>query len=643
METKNNSVYLVKNNQSDYAILLPQKPLGTEIVASEILNKYLEISTGVTLPVVYEGDSVVTKFVSIGKTNALKAANLSNKHGKGGYTATCYNKNLYIFGQDYSSTVWGVQGFLERATGYKFFTNDEIAIDKLNDIDIFNYDFSETPTILNRSSGFAYCSHAAPDYLTYAIGLKAYGGYGVRPDGTNFWGTWNKNMSCHNHLIFLPLYKYYDSHPEWYNDKKNQLCLTNMELRDELFKNLIVYFENNPDTTHFLLGHEDNADICRCKACSERISEVGTGGIHMEFINDIARRTEKWRKEHCPDREINVGMFAYTTLTSLVPPVKRVDGQIVPISDSVVAEPNVFILFAPIGAKDHSKPITAPENFFFYQCFEYWNKICQRLGVWLYFGSFRRSLEFTDGIYTFKENIKALKKIGCEFFFVEQNSGIGSLALQKLHLYVLTQLEWNVNQDTDDLINDFMQGYYKCAGNYMREFFDYLFNYFTKMRTVTEKLSGRKFYYGMCENDIPPDCFWSMEAIYDLTIILEKAVKSIDDSDYSDEIKSKLYDRVELEKLFVLYIQLEYFVKLTIPYDEARVINAYTKEQATKILLEFEKGAKKFNIKRVDGDGLLEATINKWKNEIENSARAWEDRKILHYKKIDELQKSYEK
>ena len=53
---------------------------------------------------------------------------------------------------------------------------------------------------------------------------------------------------------------------------------------------------------------------------------------------------------------------------------------------------------------------------------------------------------------------------------------------QKLHLYVLTQLEWNVNQDTDHLINDFMRAYYKCASKYMREFFDYLIQNFTQAR-----------------------------------------------------------------------------------------------------------------------------------------------------------------
>ncbi|MBQ3493343.1 MAG: DUF4838 domain-containing protein [Clostridia bacterium] len=624
---------IIKDGKSEYSLLLSKNATSLEKKASDIFSKYIEESTGVTLPVVTEGENAVSKFVSVGNTDAFKKQNFDIRHGKSGFTVTEKDGNLYLFGQGVSGAIWAVYGFIEKALNYKFYTNDEYSVDKKQVIDASGYDYFYTPTIEHRSSAFGYCRLD----LEYATNLKAYGGFGTYADGTYFWGTWNPELSCHNHLTILPLKTYGDAHPEWFNAKKNQLCLNNMEMRDEFFKNLIEYFHKYPTSTHFLLGHEDAGDMCYCENCMKRISQVGTGGLHMEFTNDMARRTEKWRKENCPEREINIGMFAYTTGVSMTPPVKEENGQIVPIADSVVAESNVFVLFAPIGMKDHCKPITAPENKYYYRCFKYWHKVCKRFGVWLYYGSFRRSFEFCDGIYIFKENIRALKEIGCEYFFYESNNGIGAQVFQKMLLYLVTSLEWDVTKDTDQLIDEFMGAYYKCAAPYMREFLDYLMAYYKKARARTEKLTGKKFYYGMCHRDSEPDGFWSLNAVYDMIMILEEAEKSVDESDYSEELKAKIKDRIELEKLFTQYIQLEYFVREISPYDEARSINFFPKEKAKELLKSFIEGCKKHNVTRIDGDCTVDQANEKWSREINWTARAWEDNITKALKRNDEL------
>ena len=622
--------------KSDYVILLPQKATELEKIAAEQLNKYIKESTKISLPVAYEGEKNISKFISVGNTAAMQSKNFEIRHGEGGFTVIEADGNLYLFGKGDCSAIWAVYEFLERAVGYKYYDKDEIKIDSVSEIDISGYDFYFTPTITHRAN------FAGRD-IENAMGLKSYASFGFKPDGSCFWGCWDDIiMSCHNHLNIIPLDKYYDAHPEWFNDKKNELCLSNMEMRDEFFKNFIEYVKYYSTQTHFILGHQDNGDMCYCENCQKRIDEVGTGGLHMEFLNDIARRTEAWRKQNCPEREISVGMFAYGTHTSMRPPVKKVNGEIVPISDSVVAEPNTFIMFAPIGAKEHSRPITAPENEFFYRAFTYWNKICKRSCIWMYYSSFRRGMEFTDGIYIFKENIRALKEFGCEYFFVEARHTPCSMVFDKMTLFVLTQLEWNVEQDTDALINEFMGAYYKCAAGAIRKFFDYLMAYFDKVRKRTEKLTGRKFYYGMCERDVNYEGIWSLNAVYDLVLLLEEADKTIAESDYDEQIKQKLKDRIEVLRLFTVYIQLEYFIREIPAYDEARSINTYTKEKALELLEYFKTTAKKFGVKSVDGDGDLDATIAKWKREINYTARNWENKCLIDWhKKLDELNEEY--
>ncbi len=622
------STKIVDAGKSEYKLLIAN---DSEIdrVASGNFNKILFESTGVELLVEVEGETLPKKFVSIGNTKAFKNQNFDKSYTESGVAIVEKDGNLYIFGKGYSGAVWAVQVFFEQAINYRFYTKDEISFDKTQDLEIGGFDYKFTPSILNRGSGFALCRTDRE----YATGLKAYAWYGERPDGTSFWGTW-----AHNHFTMIPPDKYGESHPEWFNDKKNQLCLSNMEMRDEFFKNFVEYLKTQTTQTHFLLGHQDNYDFCYCDECKKKIEQIGAGGLCMEFINDIARRTEKWRKENCPNREISVGTLAYSLETSIVPPVKKVNGEYVPVSTSVIAEPNVFVAFAPIDAIEHSRPITDEVNKEFFNIFKKWRIVCNRFSYYFYFGSFRRCFEIVDGIYLFKENVKTVKEFGCETLFVENNSSKNSIFFQAMHLFVLTSLEWNHEKDTDELIDEFMSAYYKCAKEPMREFFDYCIDYWAKVRAREEYFNGQKYTYGMCLTDTIHSGFWSLNALYDLNLLLDKADKIIDESDYSKEQKEFLHDRVEVERLSVICAEVENFVSATTSYDEARQINAFTVESAHKLVDRFEKGIKKFNIPKVDGDGKTAFdTIARWREEIDSAARGWENRIYKLHGKIYEL------
>jgi hypothetical protein len=118
------------------------------------------------------------------------------------------------------------------------------------------------------------------------------------------------------------------------------------------------------------------------------------------------------------------------------------------------------------------------------------------------------------------------------------------------------------------------------------------------------------------------------------------AEKAVDESDYSQELKAKIKDRIEIEKLFTQYIQLEYFVREISPYDEARTINFFPKEKAKELLNSFVEGCKKHNISRIDGDCTVDQAKEKWSREINWTARAWEDGINKALKRNDELWKT---
>lgn len=636
---------MIKNKKTDYVVLVPEKTDTFIDFAVKTLVDNLYLSTGVKLEITKCADD--KKFISIGETTKKIEQNFTTRYGIDGYAVKEKDGNLYLFGQSDYGPIWAVYGFLEEKIGYKFYAIDEIKVEKRNEIDISGLVIEYTPSIPNRCSGFGLAKYD----LEYATGLKAYAWYGQRLDKKYFWGLW-----AHNHVnVILPPKKYYKDHPEWFFQMerfkkdnpeemipdKMQLCFSNSEMRDEFFKNLVKEIENNKHATYFMIGHEDIDDHCTCENCKKIASEITQSGLHFDFINDMARRVEAWRKVNAPERKIMIGGFAYSWGLSFEAPVKFENGQYVPLRPDLKADDNVFVFFCSMPSKEHSRPITDEANKHIRSTMDRWKTLCNHFGVQSYYGSFRRAFEFVDGIYRFKPELEYYKNLGVESYYMEAPSYKGSIAMQAMSLFVLTSLEWDLSKDTDDLIKEFCDAYYKSASKYVQEYFYYLMDYYQKVRERTEYLTGEKFYYGMCYSDTVAQGFWSLNAVADAMKLLDKADKAIDDADYDKELKEKLHDRIELERMSELHIILEHFNRETSAYDEARSVNAFSKEKIFEYCDRMEKDIKKFGIVRINGDSNdpIE-TINGWRKRAENSARAWQNRIDNMHQKFDSF---YEK
>lgn len=622
---------LVANGKSQYVILVPEKTDVYIDFAVKTLVGAIKESTGVQLDVV---NNATENFISLGNTCALKKLNPEIKYGRDGYCVIEKDGNLYLFGQSEYGPIWATYDFLERTVGYKFYTIEDIIIEKRSEIDISGLNVCYTPTFSNRTSGFGLCR----TNLEYATGLKAYAYYGQKLDGKFFWGSW-----VHNHVqVFLPPKKYYKDHPEWYVQEERyktedvekmrpdrmQLCLSNMEMRDEFAKNLIETIKGRPDSSYFVIGHEDNYIFCDCENCKKVIEKIGTSGLHMQFLNDMARRVEEWRQQNAPEREmITVCGLAYELDTTFPPPVKFEKGEYVPVDPSVVAEKNLLMIFAPMSTPEHSRSVLYEKNRNLLDILNKWKKVCHRYGAYTYYGSFRRAFEFVDGFTRLKEDIEFFKDLGVEYYFVESPSRKGAISLQAMTLYVLTQLEWNKDLDPDELRKEFCEVYYKAASPFIEKYYQYLMDYYAKTRKRIEYLTGKDYCYGMCFTDTVPQGFWELNAVYDAWLILEDADKAIDEFGYNDPaLIEKLHDRIELERMTLLYIQLEYFNKDMCNYDELRTINTFPKEKVLELCDRFERDVKKFELKFINGDGTPDEIIQNWRNRAVNTHRFWEER-----------------
>jgi hypothetical protein len=105
------------------------------------------------------------------------------------------------------------------------------------------------------------------------------------------------------------------------------------------------------------------------------------------------------------------------------------------------------------------------------------------------------------GLSMLQQNIKTLQQnnsIGIMEQAAYQSRG-GEFA--ELRAYLISKLLWNPDCNVEQVINDFMYGYYGRAGQFVREYFDYLHSRVTPETHIhlglspDDKLFSGKLYF----------------------------------------------------------------------------------------------------------------------------------------------------
>ena len=104
----------------------------------------------------------------------------------------------------------------------------------------------------------------------------------------------------------------------------------------------------------------------------------------------------------------------------------------------------------------------------------------------------------------------------------------------ELRAYLISKLLWDPDCNVDNVIDDFIYGYYGRAGKYVRQYFDLLHKYITPETHIHFNLS-------------PDDKIFSDQFIRDSYEIFEEAKKVADNGE--------ILKRVEIAFLPVLYLK----------------------------------------------------------------------------------------
>ena len=561
-------VVFVKDGASEYKVVMPESVKTKEAVARDELVTFIQKSTGAELAVINDSGLSFNpddKYISVGDTNILATSGVAVTREEltlDGYKVVKKGNTVIIAGPSEFGTLYGVYAFLEHEIGFRVYAEDEIKYDTANELLLKEFDLKDVPDFERRQLGY-YTVSQDNEYLD-------------RMRANRHGHDWI--YGSHSHFTIMPPNTYKLAHPDWYSKDGTQLCLTNEEMRKQFVANLKSVISSHPDSHYILLGEEDSNTFCDCENCKKAIEKYGTeSGVDMVFVNKVARDIKAWLAETDPDRTMYIGTFAY--LKTIPAPVKEDEnGELVPTHPDVVAEDNVFIYFAPLHANYSYGFMDATQNAETADSFTGWQVVCPMFCVWTYSANFYNYFTNFNNWGTQALQYTELKSAGVKVIYDMGTWDTAAPSFERLRTYLTARLMWDTELDTQELIADFMQNYYKGAAEYMTE-------YYNLMRTYLELIRVENNMDATCYVNYNQQRFWSKAYLDTCLKYFRKAEAAVEPIKTDDpSMYEKLINRIRMEKLTVLFFTLQFYQQ------------SYTPSEQNAMIDEFESVAKLNNV-----------------------------------------------
>ena len=554
-------VKLVSNNASDYQLVVANTQNEYVNLAVNEFATMIEKASGATFEVVDESTDTVDNslpYVSFGKTSLSENNNVSMPTDKdylnSGYYLLNKNQNIYVLADEnynQEGILYGTYRLLEILVDYKAYSDDEIYVKKSDDVYLPEINESYVPSFDERELGYK----ELITNKTLASRLRLF-----NKETDNRWAL-HGHTSTNKYHQLLNQEIYHDDHPDWYADASSdgfyQLCYTAHghdyegmvnQMAENLYSNYIV---KNSTAKYFMIGQEDNRAFCTCDACQHKSEEYGcegkVSGLIVLFLNDVIGKVESIMKGNNDienlNRDIKYVFFGYYQS------IKPFD------SKKIVPNKKLYIEFAPIEldfAKDFSSGATNTEV---RSCLEKWDEILDgRIIVYSYDVNYKNFLMNFNNFGSFKAYLLEYQKHHVNYFYSQGAVVNNVTGLTNMRLFVESQLLWNVEQNYEDLVHEFMTNYYKDASESLELYYRITRDRYTYYLNANQVACGIKS--EIVDN---LDC-WNKPTVDALHNALNDALKSIEKyQGIDDELYTKLYYRIKREMITTYYLYISYY------------------------------------------------------------------------------------
>jgi hypothetical protein len=431
---------IILNDQqaANFEIIGTEEGNGDEKLAVNELRKYLSKITDVEFQEGKVGSKMPKIIVSKNEQLNEYAISYGFKNG-----------DLFIQGGSEKSTLYAVYDFLEKELDCRFYSPTVEEIPQQASIKLpKSLSYSYTPPIHTRTV-HSRLFYKNPDFAN------------KRKVTQEAFPTYVPIARVHTFHRFLPEEKFLKNHPEYFalrNGKRlpTQLCLTNETVfqivRDSVAQQLARY----PDAKVISVSQDDNTQYCQCDQCEAiHQKEDSPAGSMIYFVNRIAKEF--------PNKQISTLAYQYT---------RKAPKNIRP-------EPNVLITLCSIEC-DRSAPISQ-------KCQDFkddlvsWGAITDNIRIWDYTTQFTNFLAPFPNLHTLQDNVQLFHSNNAKWIF-EQHSNNPS-ELFELRSYLTAKLLWKPDLDEQEIIKDFLEGYYVSAAPFVQ-------NYITSIHDELKKDSS---------------------------------------------------------------------------------------------------------------------------------------------------------
>jgi len=509
---------LFADQKSSYRIVVDAQASESEKWAAKELQHWLKEAGGAELPIQDLSQPFSGPQIIIGYNDVVKAKTGEPKPADLDESFRYFNSgaNLFIYGGAMRGSMYGVMAFLENELGCRWYTPEVSVIPEKKTYSFDWLDHSEKPGVRVRNDFYFEAFNPEWGARNRMNGTLGFADSAKQPGGTeNYW-------AVHTFYPLVPPDEFFGKHPEYYSliDGKRthdhaQLCLTNPDVLKIVIERIKKRMHDSPDYLIYDVSQNDWRNPCRCKKCQAIVQKEGSeSGPIIWFVNQVAEAVEK----EFPDKFIGTLAYQYTR----TPPQ-----HIHPRNNVVVRLCSIECCFA------HDFK-TCPENKSFLDDLQKWATLAPHLYIWDYVVNFSHYIMPYPNFRVLQPNIKTLienNTIGIMEQAAYQSRG-GEFA--ELRAYLISRLLWNPDINAENVINDFMYGYYGRSGQLIRQYFDLLHNRLTPDTHIHLGLT-------------PEDKLFSDEFINESYKIFREAKKVADNDD--------ILHRVEMASLPVLYLK----------------------------------------------------------------------------------------
>lgn len=589
---------MIENGASAYSILVATNASDEIEFAAGELQALIEEASGVTLPIVRDGDvaeyTTSSKVISLGETSYATAvgiaapASLSNY----GYVMKTIDQSIFIQAKKDIGVTFGAYGLLEKEFHFECYTDVLYTIDKTSNTRFTHYDIVCENDLGTLDSGSPYADGVIDGVLEYPIyhintpqkvgKLMRRMGYMDRVEISA------GHASVHNALIdvkfsqYVGTYhtddgKYYDANGaeitnprlKWfytdmdmrgitYATTAYQLCYTAHGVKDErdalidaAAEKVVSYLDREPneDIVHF--SPADKKYWCNCTGCSLVHSQYGTTtAVQILFINDLAERVAELR----PNREFKILYLAsYSGWRGA--PVRYDEGsqKWIAIDEAVQPAENTLPVVS-YGSLNFHLDIDDPANATYKQEFVQWMDLTAEtgMGVYTYFTNWINYWLYHDHYAGMQSFYRLLAQGNIQWFYEEgqldkNNGQDGGTAWTALRSYLSSKLARDASQDIDELTVKFFKAYYGEAWEDMLAVFNATRTFTQGFNSAITGLSGEdeestlhslKVDLEAVGSDGKP-LYWTYEFAKTALDAVNAALAKVDDAQYVANIRAE--------------------------------------------------------------------------------------------------------